>query len=142
MKNMMRVFALLLALSMALCLGACGGDSENTTAGKDETTADAATPDPTDETTAPVDDGKVTYTVTVVDENGNPIAGAMVQLCLESCMPAVTNESGVAEYRVEEAHYKVSFLTVPAGYELTTEETNFYFEDGSYEMTLTLKAIG
>ena len=83
---------------------------------------------------------KVTYTVTVVDEGGNPVSGAFVQLCLEACVPCMTTEQGVATYpNMDEADYKVSFITVPAGYELPTE--NYYFEDGSYELTLVLKAV-
>ena len=45
-------------------------------------------------------------------------------------------------FQVAEADYKVSFLGgVPAGYEYTTEETEFYFADGAYELTITLKAV-
>ena len=140
MRNIKSIFAAVLALCMLLCLCACGGDSETTTAGGKETTAATTTPAVTDETTVPADDGKVTYSVTVVDEDGNPIAGAMVQMCLDTCLPGMTNESGVAEFTLEEAEYKVSFLTMPAGYTYSTEEEAFYFADGSYEMTITLKA--
>ena len=86
-----------------------------------------------------VDDGKVDYTVTVVDEEGNPIAGALVQLCKESCFPSVTGEDGVAKFSLVEEDYKVSFLTLPAGYTYSGEEQEFYFENGAVELTITLK---
>ena len=137
--NANKLLALMLALCLALSLCACG--SENT-----ETTTEAPTTEATTaatETAAVVeeDDGTVTYTISVVDEGGNPISGAMVQLCLESCMPGVTNENGVAEFKTTEADYHVTLMTMPEGYDYTTEETEFYFEDGSYELTITLKAV-
>jgi len=82
---------------------------------------------------------KVNYTVTVVDEAGNPIAGALVQLCNESCFPSATGDDGVAKFALDEANYKVSFLTLPAGYTYSGEEQEFYFEAGSVELTITLK---
>lgn len=139
MKKILSI-ALMLCLILGLC--ACGSADETatTTEGAPAVT-DAVTEavEPADETEAAAE-GMVTYTVTVVDEEGNPIAGAMVQLCLDACIPGVTNEAGVAEFTLAEADYKVSFLTVPAGY--TAEAENFYFENGSTEITLTLKAEG
>ena len=117
-KNIM---SLILALCLVLGLCACGGSEEATEA---------------------VDDGTVTYRVKVQDEAGSPIVGAMVQICLDTCLPGMTNEEGVAEYQVAEADYKVSFLALPEGYTYTTEETEFYFDAGSTEMTITLKAEG
>ena len=64
----------------------------------------------------------------------------MVQICLDTCFPGMTNESGVAQFSVQEADYKVSFLAMPAGFTYSTEEQEFYFEDGSTELTITLKA--
>lgn len=143
MNNMKKLFALILATCMVLCLGACGGDSSTETTEATKTTTETPeTTETTEETTAPVDDGKVLYTVTVVDENGAPIAGAVVQMCMDTCIPGVTNESGVAEFSVEEADYKVSFLTLPAGYTYSGDAQEFHFEDGSTEITLTLKAEG
>jgi len=81
----------------------------------------------------------VNYTVTVVDEEGNPIVGALVQLCNESCFPSATGDDGVAKFALDEANYKVSFLTLPAGYTYSGEEQEFYFEAGSVELTITLK---
>ena len=51
----------------------------------------------------------------------------------------MTNAEGVATFRVVEDDYKVSFMTMPEGYEAEAEE--FYFEDGAYELTITLKAM-
>lgn len=133
--NFKRFLTVLLVLCLTLCLCACGNAS-----GDAETTgATNATTEATTEATEPADDGKVTYTVKVVDEGGNPVAAAMVQLCKETCLPGATNAEGVAEFRVVEDEYKVSFMSMPAGYEAEAEE--FYFEDGSFELTITLKAV-
>lgn len=131
MKN---ILLLILALCMVLTLCACGKPASN---GSDETPAPSSTNETTEETTE-ADDGKVTYTVTVVDEAGNPIVGAFVQLCLEACIPGATDAEGKATYNVEEADYKVSFVSMPAGY--TSDVNEFHFEEGKYEMTITLKA--
>ena len=139
MKSMLLVA---LCVCMTICLCACGGTSTgDDTTGNTTTTTQSTTTTTTittTTTTTTVDDGKVTYSVTVLDENGAPVPGAFVQLCLEACIPCMTNAQGVATYpNMAEADYKVSFINVPAGYELPTD--NFYFEDGSYEMTLTLQ---
>lgn len=142
MKNLKRLIAALLMLCMALSLCACGGDAEpETTAAPTEAEAtEVVQPTEAEETEAPVDDGTVTYTVTVQDEEGNPVVGAMVQICLDTCYPSVTDADGIAKYAVAEADYKVSFLSVPAGYEYADETTEWYFADGSTEITITLKA--
>ena len=144
--NIKNILSLLLAVCMVLSLAACGNSEEpaETTEAATEAVTEVATEPATEAATeAPMeDDNTVTYKVRVEDESGAPIAGAMVQICLDTCLPAITNEEGVAEYQVEEADYKVSFLSLPAGYTYTTEKTEFYFESGSTEMTITLKAEG
>lgn len=139
--NMKKLFALLLALCMVLSLCACGSGKteEETTEETVETTA-APTETAAEETEAEetLAEGMAVYTVTVVDADGNPIAGAMVQICQDTCYPSVTNEDGVAQWTVAEAEYKVSFLSMPEGY--TCEEEAFYFAEGSNEMTITLNA--
>ena len=131
---MKRVVLIVLTLCLILGLAACGdgsADSQQTTAATQGTTE--SVPETTE------DDGKVTYTVKVVDEGGQAIANAAVQLCKESCLPGATDEDGVATFNVVEDDYKVSFMIMPEGYAADAEA--FYFEDGSYEMTITLKAI-
>ena len=128
--NTKRILIFVLAICLLFCLCACGKTTPGSEASVPETTAAA---------TEPADDGKVTYTVKVVDEGGNPVVGAAVQLCKDSCLPGMTNAEGIATFRTVEDSYKVSFMTMPAGFEAAAEE--FYFEDGAFELTITLKAV-
>ena len=131
-----KILLLLLALCLTLGLCACaGGDNTNATTvpnnNQNETTA------PNDETTGPV--GTV-YKVVVKDEQGNPVSGAMVQLCEGSvCKPKATDANGVAEYATEEADYEVKLMRLPTGYTYSTAEEVFTFAEGSYELTIVLK---
>lgn len=129
------LMALVLCLSCIFC--ACiEGDPADTSA---DTNADSVeqTSDETDSETETADDGKVEYKVTVTDTEGNPLAGVMVQLCLESCVPAVTDANGVATYNLPEADYKAAIISLPEGYEYTTDETEFYF-NGEYALVIVL----
>lgn len=133
---MKRMICLMMVLLLMLGLAACGGEE----APKATETQPATDPAPVVQETTPVDDGKVTYTVHVEDENGTALSGVMVQICKDACLPGMTDAEGNAAFTVVEDDYKVSFLTLPAGYTYTTEETEFYFEDGATEITLVLKA--
>lgn len=134
MKN---VITLLLALSMVFLLCACNSATNETPTTQATTQATESKPAETTEPAIP--EGKAVYTVKVVDEGGNPVAGAMVQLCLEACIPGATNAEGVASFTVDVAAYKVSFIAMPEGY--TSDATEFYFDGDSTEMTITLKAV-
>ena len=130
---MKKFLAMLLALCMVFALCACGQPADNNT--NQNTNPSTEANGESTETTV-VDDGKVTYTVTVTDLDNNPIAGAFVQLCLEACIPGATNGEGKAVFNVEEADYKVSFVSMPDGF--TCDENEFHFDAGSYEMTIVL----
>lgn len=134
---MKRMMALVLALLLTLGLCACGG-AESAPTEAPETTPATEAPTAAPETEA-ADDGKVTYTIHVQDENGAPLAGVMVQICKDACLPGMTDADGNAIFTVAEDDYKASFLSLPEGYDYTTEETEFYF-DGATEITLVLKA--
>lgn len=142
--NIKRLLALCLALCLTVCLCACGGTQNEEPS--EEAPQPSNQPQQT-ETTEPSEENQNTnpvYTVKIVDEAGNPVVGAMVQMCQgETCMPGpLSGEDGTVIFQVAEADYKVSFLgSVPAGYDYTTEQTEFYFEDGSYELTIVLKAV-
>ena len=135
---MKKILAGILLSCMVLSLAACG-------AGSDKNSQDSQKPQNSQAENSQKDteeqkEDKAVYKVTVVDEEGNPMSGVMVQICKDSCIPKLTNASGVAEFEVaDEEGYKVSFSSIPDGYESASEETEFYFEDDKMEMTLTLK---
>lgn len=145
------MMALVLCFSMVAC-GASTSEEKTDETTKEATvnTGESAIGTNDDNTTAepevtePVDDGKVDYTVTVTDEEGNAVAGAILQICdAENCLPSMTpsDENGVVVFHVEEAEYKVSFLALPEGYSYVDEAvTDFYFESGAKEITVVIKA--
>ncbi len=139
LKHLILCAAMILAVG---CLFACtkkeNPDNKSDSGNTNDTSSEKK--DTEEKTTPNKTDNKVKYTIKVVDEAGNAIAGAMVQLCSESCIPGKTNESGVAEFNVDEDEYKASFISLPNGYAYTTQETDFYFEKGKTELTITLKA--
>ena len=79
------------------------------------------------------EDNTVTYTITVVDQNGAPVAGTPVQLFVgDICfIPRVTDANGVVVFDIEPADYSVS---------LPTEDINqvYYFNGASTELTIVL----
>lgn len=148
---MKKLLSIVLALCMVLCLCACGNSNDNNTPDEPadapvaDTPADVPADEPADEPAdAPADEPAGTvYTVTVTDEGGNPVAGAMVQICQgELClMPCATDAEGVATFTAaEEGAYEAKLLALPTGYEYATEEQVFHF-NGSLELTIVLKAV-
>lgn len=139
---MKKMLILALALIMVLCLCACGESSdtpaETTTTPETSGTISANggfAERPTEDTSKPE------YMIKVTDTYGNPIAGAMVQVCKDSCLPGVTDANGVAKFAVaEDTGYKASFLSLPEGYVYVDETvTEWYYEDGATEITIQLK---
>ena len=146
---MKKLFALLLVLCMVFSLSACGGnadtkddDKDNNVVNNDVDTdedADDTSKDETDE-----DEGVQTqagFTVKIVDEGGNPVQGAMVQVCKDTCLPAISNAEGIATFslQIEDGH-KLQVSSCPEGYEYDGE-ADIYLEPGQKEYTLVLKAV-
>lgn len=109
----------MLALLLALGLMGCAGE-ENTETGS-----------------APAEAG---YTVTVVDQNGSPVANVMVQLCSEDvCYVDSTDEDGCARFDAPEGSYKANLLgALPQGYDYADEAREFYFPDGETRLSVVL----
>ncbi|MGN1157978.1 MAG: hypothetical protein ACI4TK_17530 [Agathobacter sp.] len=141
MKQFKKVVTAILMVGIVMSLMACGNTGDKNSDSEKNSSEIGSVADTQDKNSQQTsqDDGKIQYKVTVVDESGNPIAGAMVQMCADTCFPAVADENGVATFRLAEAEYKVSFLSLPEGYAHMGEETNYYFDAGSTEMTITLK---
>ena len=135
-----RLVTTILMLCMALSLVACGGNGsdkntqDKNTASSQQDDAQANKDTENDKTDEPVDDGKIEYKVTLLDANGAPIAGKMVQVCNSAtCFaPQATDANGVATFRLEEADdYKAKELT-------QGDDAYVYFEAGATELTITL----
>lgn len=135
---MKKLFAALLLVCMAVSLCACGA-SEAT---EPQDTIPAVTQPQVTEAPTEAEATGVTYTIKVVDEGGNPVAGAMVQLCAEMCLPKITDSNGVAVYEnmEERSDYKASVTVYPAGYEQLGDVVDHYL-DGATEVTITVKAV-
>ena len=90
-------------------------------------------------TTTTTESGKVTYTVTVKDQNGNPVEGAAVQMCDDKgCkMPAATNAEGVVTFTYDPSNYHITIVECPAGYTCDPEQS-FYFEGEATELTVEI----
>lgn len=93
-----------------------------------------------------VDDGKLQYTVYVKDENGNPVAGVKIQVCVgDSCLSVrdyMSDENGRFTRRVTNKNGEtVKIMVNEASEEYDYDPTVYVasFEDGSYELELTLK---
>ena len=139
---MKKLIALILCLVLAMSLVACGGEKKDDE--KTPETTVALVPTESEETTPTQPAAGAVYKVTVVDEGGNPFAGIVVQLCNDTgCNPALTDENGTATYNMAEARddYHANVTVLPEGYEYASGETEYYFDDGSMELTITLKAI-
>lgn len=86
---------------------------------------------------------KVTYTITIKDQDGNPIAEVEAQICVDGVCkkPNVTNENGVVTFTMDDPGESVLSLQInegasPAGYEYPTEK--IAIEAGQTEVTVTL----
>lgn len=141
---MKKLIALMLCLVLATALVACGGDKK-ADAPKETDPVIVPSTQPTEpEITEPSNNPATIYTVTVVDEEGNPFSGIVVQLCNDTgCNPCVTDENGTATYYMAEARddYHANVTVLPEGYEYVAADPNHYFESGSTDVTIVLKPV-
>lgn len=148
----MKKIALMLALVLALSCLLMACDSSTTP--EDTTIADTTAEDTRAQVTVPAVGGsteepteapteapstKVTYTVTVKDQNGNPVEGAAVQMCDDKgCkMPAPTGADGVVTFTYDPSNYHITIVECPEGYTCDPEQA-FYFEGESTELTVEI----
>ena len=136
-----RLVTAVLMLCLAFSLVACGGNGasndteKNNTENTQQDDAQANKDSETESEEENVDDGKIEYKVTVLDANGAPVAGQMIQVCnAATCFaPVATDDNGVATFRLEESNeYKAKLLTA-------SDDAYVYFEAGATELTLTME---
>ncbi len=131
---MKKLLTFVLAVCMIMALCACGADKNGPTGTEPQNK-------PNNTQTSSKEDTAPKFEVTVNDEEGNAVKGVMVQLCKDTCVPAITNENGVATFSVEITdEHKLSVMSCPDGYEYTGE-AEIYLEDGdtSYTLEITKK---
>ena len=96
------LLVLMLAFGMVMGLAACGD------------------PDPEDpEQPEQPGDGKVGYTVTVKDQDGAAVVGAIVEIYLQGVASkgeGETDANGQATFRLKEDSYKAAVVDAPLGY--------------------------
>jgi len=95
--------------------------------------------------TLPTDVVKVTtasdYVVKYVDQDGNPVAGVMLQVCdEETCQVFVSDENGVCAFTMAPYAWELHTLKVPEGYEGDTETVTIAPVEGG-EMTFALTRL-
>ena len=142
MKNFKIFLCMMLVACFVLAFAACGGEktegNTDDTGAKDETTVPVETED-TDETEEVVEDEG--FKVTVTDEDGNAVAGVVLQVCKDTCVPSVTDADGIALFNVEiTSEHKISVLTLPEGYEYNGDAET-YLEDGMTEYNVTVSKV-
>lgn len=77
------------------------------------------------------------YAISVTDEAGQPLAGAMVQVCdAASCRLERTDETGLILLTLPRFAYEVHMLRAPEGYQLPDEAVLMPEEGGRWAITL------
>ena len=78
------------------------------------------------------------YKLTFADEEGNPVAGVIANVCDDtSCQPMTSDENGVVEFQAVPFAYHIQVISVPEGYEFDTS-AEYYTEEAGGEMSFTL----
>ena len=93
-------------------------------------------PEPDQETE---EETEATYTVYVVDQNGSPVPGAMINFCTdESCQFFQSDDSGVITFTGAPYAYHLQILKLPEGYSFDPD-FEAYTEPHTSELTVTVK---
>ena len=81
------------------------------------------------------------YKIKVIDQDGKPVPGCVVNFCTEeACAAVICDDSGVAEYRAEPYAYRVQVLSLPEGYDYEGSDEMFVKAAGD-EMTITVTRL-
>ena len=84
-------------------------------------------------------DGMATYTLKCVDQDGNPVVGAMMQVCNEeTCQVYTTDDAGVYAFTAAAYAWEIHVLKAPEGYTAdSTEVVLAPVEGGELVFTFT-----
>ncbi len=141
---MKKLVAIILLALMAFTLCACGSASSDTSSDSmDESSKAVSSEAVSDESANESETAKDGYVITVVDDENKPVSNVVLQMCKlgddGNCTPGNPSDAeGKIVFTLPEDEYKVSVVIMPAGYTYSGDEKEFYFEDGSKELTVTL----
>lgn len=89
----------------------------------------------------PMEGMMASYTIKCVDQDGNPVAGTMINVCTdETCTPMPVDENGVLEFTLPAYPYVLHVLIVPEGYEFDTTVEEIAPEEGG-EVVFTFQKV-
>lgn len=137
---MKKFLAALLLLCTVFAVCSCGSESSATSEPQQNSDAESTASEAVSEESIAESSAEVPepFTVKVVDGDGNPVSGVMIQLCKDTCIPAKTADDGVVDFYVEITDgYKISVLSCPDGYTYTGD-AEIYLEAGATEFTVEL----
>lgn len=145
MKNVTKIFALVLAASMLFILASCAAadTSGEQTVPPDTEIATIAPP----VTNAPETDApaKTVFTVNVKDSEGNAMKDIMVQVCTDTmCYNAFSDANGVAVFSEDQfaaigSGYTFVVAVLPEGYTYEyVGDNKLYLEAGATELEVVL----
>ncbi len=85
-----------------------------------------------------VENSEGKYRIYVIDQNSDPVIGAMVQFCTdETCKMGQTDETGMAAFDEQPGVYDVHILKVPDGYK--EDSTGYKTIDKYSDLTIVLE---
>lgn len=88
------------------------------------------------------DSQNTAYAVRIVDQNGDPVPGVIVNFCTDTaCTPVTSDQNGQAVYTGQPYAYHVQVLSVPEGYDYTGEAEMVLLAGGD-EVTVTATKLG
>jgi len=141
---MKRMITWLLIAIFTLSLCGCGAQNvEETEPAPVVTEAPTEAPAPTE--TVPeglIDEEEfralTSYFVTVLDENAQPVVGAVVRLG-DSEDTCITDETGVAQFSMQPGTYTATIDELPMGYEFATDYREFPFEADDVTLVIQVR---
>ncbi len=151
MNKFMKFLALVLVMATLLAFAACtpndnGSSTPNSSSSSSTPSSSSSTPSSSSSTPTAK---PITYRIRVVDEAGNPVKDAWVQLCMgeETCFnPVKTDEDGWAGYtNAVKDGYCTKITKAPEGFEIPegkkVDDSYHYFQSGQTEITIVLKLV-
>lgn len=134
------LIVLTMLLTVSVSLFSCDGDNNQNDTNEGEENNNGGEENNGSENNGDVTDGKITYTIYVVDNEGNAVVGAKLQMCdSNGCSPILkgTDEEGKVTASKTASDFKAQIRTLPAGY-TEIEAGAYHYFDANNTVTITV----